>query len=145
MEQLIEQMKVVLATAFSMYLKAHNYHWNVTGPSFSEYHDFFGEVYGQLHGDVDLYAEHIRTLDAYAPGSLVRFAELTRIQDETNIPSPMNMIMRLEADNLILKTELYAAHQYAEALNQRGIVNFLEDRIDAHDKLGWMLKSFRGQ
>lgn len=145
MEQLAEQLKAVLATAFSMYLKAHNYHWNVTGPNFSEYHKFFGEVYDQIHSDIDSYAEHIRTLDAYAPGSLVRFAELTRIQDETNIPSPMNMIMRLEADNMILRNELYTAHAFAEAAGQRGIVNFIEDRIDAHDKLAWMLKSFRGQ
>ena len=96
-------------------------------------------------GDVDSYAEHIRAMDGYAPGSLVRFAELTRIQDETNIPSPINMIMRLESDNLILKQELYTAHQLAEAAGEYGVINFLEDRIDAHDKLGWMLKSFRGQ
>lgn len=145
MEQLVEQLKVVLATTFSFYLKSHYFHWNVTGPSFSEYHDFLGEVYEQAHKDVDVYAELIRAVDAYAPGSLSRFAELTRIQDEANIPSGLNMMMRLESDNLIVLTELKYARTLAEAAERFGHVNFIEDRIQYHEKLGWMLKSFRGQ
>lgn len=65
--ELVERLKVVLASAFSLYLKAHNYHWNVTGPNFGEYHQFFSDYYTAVHESTDLYAEHIRMLDAYAP------------------------------------------------------------------------------
>lgn len=142
MDLLIEQLKVLLATSFSFYLKAHNFHWNVTGPNFSEYHKFLEEVYSQAHEDVDAYAEQIRAMDAFAPGSITRFGELTRIQDELNIPSAMFMFARLDADNDIIRTELYACHQYAENVGQAGVINFLEDRLQYHDKLGWMLRSF---
>lgn len=142
MEALIEQMKVVIATTFSFYLKAHNFHWNVTGPSFSEYHKFLGDVYSQAHDDVDGYAERTRALGAFVPGSLVRFAELTRIQDELNVPPSLLMIARLEVDNETLLTELNYAHDLADANGALGLVNYIEDRIDYHTKLGWMLRSF---
>ena len=144
MEPLSEQLKAVLATAFSFALKAQYFHWNVTGPSFSEYHKFFEDVYTQAQQSIDAYAEHIRALGAYAPGSLNRMAELTRVQDIDTIPSGLDMMMLLEADNRTLIRELYAAHQYAEALAQLGTTNFLEGQIDQHEKLAWMLKSFRG-
>lgn len=142
MEALIEQMKVVLATTFSFYLKAHNFHWNVTGPSFSEYHNFLGDVYAQAHEDVDGYAERIRSLGAFVPGSLVRFAELTRIQDELNVPPSLLMIARLEVDNDTILMELNYARDLADASGAVGLVNFIEDRIDYHSQLGWKLKSF---
>lgn len=142
MEQLILQLKVLQATAFSLYLKAHNYHWNVTGPNFSEYHEFFGSFYNDVWASVDSYAEHARTLDTFVPGSLTRFAELTKIQDEVNIPAPNAMFARLFADNEIFLMELNKAHAMAESVNKRGIVNFLEGQIDFHEKMHWMLKSF---
>lgn len=144
MEPLSEQLKAVLATAFSFALKAQYFHWNVTGPSFSEYHKFFEEVYTQAQQSIDPCAEHIRALGAYAPGSLNRMAELTRIQDIDTIPSGLDMMMLLEADNRTLIRELYAAHQYAEALAQLGTMNFLEGLIDQYEQLAWKLKSFRG-
>lgn len=142
MEQLILQLKVLQATAFSLYLKAHNYHWNVTGPNFSDYHAFFGTFYNDVWLSVDLYAEHARTLDTFVPGSLSRFSELTKIQDEVNIPAPNAMFARLFADNEIFLMELNKAHAMAESVNKRGIVNFLEGQIDFHEKMHWMLKSF---
>ena len=81
---LIDQLKVTLATTFSLYLKAHNFHWNITGPNFIQYHSFLNDVYDQVHGSVDAYAEHIRALGAFAPGSLSRFGELTKITDEVS-------------------------------------------------------------
>ena len=144
MEPLIERLKIVLASAFSFYLKSHYFHWNVTGPNFSEYHKFFEQVYLDAHASIDDYAEHIRVLGSYAPGSLNRMAELTSIQDIDTIPLGIDMIRILETDNSVLITELYASRQYAEASGQYGIVNFIEERIDAHEKLRWMLKSFRG-
>ena len=86
MDKLIEDMKRLLADVYAYGLKAQNYHWNVEGPNFMEYHALFADVYNKASGDVDTVAEHIRALDAYAPGSLGRFKELTSIQDETTIP-----------------------------------------------------------
>ena len=77
MDELIEQMKVTLASTFSFYLKAHNFHWNVEGANFPQFHSFFEGIYTDAWGAVDVIAEHLRTLDAYAPGSLSRFGELS--------------------------------------------------------------------
>ena len=139
---LIDQLKVTLATTFSLYLKAHNFHWNITGPNFIQYHSFLNDVYDQVHGSVDAYAEHIRALGAFAPGSLSRFGELTKITDEVSIPNAKNMIARLASDNAILLGELRLAANTAEQLKEHGVLNFLEGQIDAHEKLQWMLRSF---
>ena len=80
MDQLIQQMKVILATNFALYLKSHNYHWNIEGPNFPQYHDFLNNFYTEVFTQTDLIAEHIRYLDSYAPGSLERFLELADIQ-----------------------------------------------------------------
>ena len=142
MEPLIEQLKVVQATAFSVYLKAHNYHWNVTGPDFIQYHSFLQTVYDQVFESVDAYAEKIRTLGAFAPGSLQRFSELTKVQDELNIPTSMMMLEKLALDNDTLIAELYKTDALCDNLNQRGIQNFIQGQIEAHEKLRWMIKSF---
>lgn len=141
-QQLIEQMKIVLATVFSLYLKSHNYHWNVTGPNFAQNHRFLGKVYEQIHDSVDLYAEHIRALGSFSPGSLKRFGELSKISDEVAIPSAKFMIIRLAADNQVVIDELKTAANIAEVLKERGTLNFLEGQIDAHEKLQWMMNSF---
>lgn len=141
-QQLIEQMKVVLATTFSFYLKAQNYHWNVTGPNFAQYHTFLGTVYTDAWNSIDLYAEHIRALGAFTPGSLKRFSELSKISDEIAIPSAKFMMIRLASDNEVLLDELRTTASMADEMNERGIVNFIEGQIDAHEKLQWMLKSF---
>lgn len=142
MANLIDQMKVVQATAFSLYLKAHNYHWNVTGPNFSQYHDFFGDFYTAVWGSIDHIAEHTRTLDAYVPGSLSRFAELTKIEDETSIIAADAMFRNLYNDNETLIAELTAARDMAEADKRYGLVNFLEDRLDWHAKMHWQIRAF---
>ena len=141
-QELIDKMKVVLASAFSLYLKAHNYHWNVTGQNFKQYHDFFGQFYEEVHDSVDLYAEHIRALKAVAPGSLKRFAELTIISDEIAVPSPKFMFVRLSQDNERFLAELREARNIADSLNEFGVVNFLEDRIDFHEKMQWMIDAY---
>lgn len=137
--ELVEKLKVVLGTAFSLYLKAHNYHWNVTGPNFSQYHDFFSEYYTAVHGSVDLYAEHIRILGAFAPGSLKRFTELSRISDEVAVPSAKFMFVRLASDNLLFLSELRDLADMAEELGERGLVATLETQIQFHEKMQWML------
>jgi starvation-inducible DNA-binding protein len=142
METLQELMKKVLADTFALYLKSHNYHWNVEGPNFTEYHAFFKGLYEELHASVDLIAEEIRTLDTYAPGSFKRFGELTDIEDETNVPDAMSMIKRLTEDNKKVLETLILASKLAEKYEKFGLQDFLTGRIDAHEKHGWMLRSF---
>lgn len=141
METLQELMKKVLADTFAMYLKAHNYHWNVEGPNFVQYHDFFGQLYLELHAAIDPMAEHIRILDAYAPGSMTRFLELTEIECELNVPMAGEMMRKLAADNEIVLATLNMSFKLAESLDQDGLADFLSARIDAHKKHAWMLKS----
>lgn len=142
MEELVEALKKVQATSFSFYLKAHNYHWNVEGHSFSEYHNFLGTLYTEVFDAVDLIAEHIRALDAYVPGSLTRFQQLTSIEDELSVPLARMMMAKLFSDNQRAIADLTSAHRIADALGKIGTVNFLEDRIEAHENHGWMLRSF---
>ncbi len=142
MDQIAEALKVLLGTVYSLSIKAQNYHWNVTGPNFAEYHEFFGEFYGEVNGSVDGIAELIRVMGSFAPGSLSRFSELSRIDDELAIPDTTIMFARLARDNDVVIVTLYEARSIADSLGQFGVVNFLEDRITAHEKHRWMLKSF---
>ena len=142
MEELIQQLKVVQATAFSLYLKTHNFHWNISGPDFAQYHSFLNDMYDQVFESIDAYAEKIRTRDAFAPGSLARYQELSNIEDELNIPTALVMLAKLAADNDILIKELYTTDALCDNLNQRGIQNFIQGQIEAHEKLRWMLKIF---
>lgn len=142
---LIEKMKNVLGTAFSLYLKAHNYHWNVTGPNFGEYHNFFSDFYVAVHSSVDVYAEHIRMLDAFVPGSLKRFSELTVISDEIAVPSPKFMFVRLAADNLLFTNLLKETREMADQMGEYGLVATLETQIQYHEKMQWMLKAYSGE
>ena len=140
--QLVERMKTLLASSFSLYLKSHNYHWNVTGTNFGQYHDFFGELYEELHDSIDTTAEEIRKLGAFAPGALTRYSEMSVIEDETMIPEPAIMFSRLANDNDAVIRILYEARQLADEAGAYGTVNYLEDRISTHEKHAWMLKSF---
>lgn len=142
MEQLAEALKVLLGTVYSLSIKAQNYHWNVTGPHFAEYHEFFGEFYDEVGGSVDGIAELIRVVGSFVPGSLSRFSELSRIEDELAIPDTSIMFARLARDNDTVIAVLYEARSIADVHGQHGVVNFLEDRITTHEKHRWMLKSF---
>lgn len=141
MDKLIEALKRVLADTFAFRLKAQYYHWNVEGADFVQYHDLFGKLYTAADADVDLVAEHIRALGAYAPGSFGRLSSLTSIQDEETIPAALEMINRLAQDNVKLHAGLMTAHAHADELGQRGVVNFIEGLLDANEKTQWMLNS----
>ena len=140
-EQLIEKMKVVLADSFAFYLKAHQYHWNVEGPNFPQYHDFLGNLYEEVHGAVDGIAEEIRALGEYAPGSFSRYTELSSIADSRNAPSAIEMMNTLQGDNQIVLNTLMETYKLAEEYNEIGLSNFLQDRYDAHKKHAWMIRS----
>lgn len=142
MEELVEYMKRVLGSSFALYLKAHNYHWNVTGPNFAQYHDFLGDLYEEIHSSIDDTAEEIRKLGSFAPGSFARFAQLSVVQDEVNIPAAQQMMSNLAADNDKLLSLMYDAREAAEKANKAGTLDYLESRIGVHEKHAWMLKSF---
>jgi starvation-inducible DNA-binding protein len=141
METLIEIMRKALADAYAFQLKVNNYHWNVTGSNFPQYHDFLGKLYQEVFASTDNIAEQIRALDAYAPGSFTRFIELTDIEDEINVPDSNEMITRLVSDNEKLLATLNIAFKLANEFDKQGLVNFLADRIDVHNKHAWMLRS----
>jgi starvation-inducible DNA-binding protein len=137
----IQSLKEVLADTFAMYLKTHNFHWNVTGPDFPQYHTFFENLYNELWLATDAIAEHIRAADGYAPGSFTRFKELATVQDELNIPSASVMMSKLLADNATVMASIKRAYTEANAADMIGLSNFLQDRTDIHAKHGWMLRS----
>ena len=141
MDELIEQMKVTLASTFAFYLKAHGFHWNVEGANFPQYHEFLGNLYEEAFGAVDPIAEHLRTLESFAPASFARYTDLSIIKDELNIPPAMSMMTKLLSDNKMLIDQLSTTQALAENNKKMGLANFLQDRIDAHEKHGWMLRS----
>ena len=141
MEQLIEKMKVVLATQFAFYLKIHSFHWNVTGPNFSQYHAFWGDLYNELWASLDEVAEHIRAIQGFAPGALARMQSLSRISDQIEVPNANEMFRIALMDNNNMIAVLTDAFREAESAGEVGLANFLQDRIDIHKKHGWMLRA----
>jgi len=141
MEQLIEQLKVILGTNFGLYLKAHNYHWNVEGSNFPQYHSFLDVFYNAVWAQSDDIAEHIRRLNAYAPGSFTRFIELSAVEEATTVPDARTMFSHLYEDNEKYITQLRAGIVVAEQANEPAVSNFLQDLLGAHQKQGWMLRS----
>ena len=138
---LVDSLKTALADSFVFKVKAQYYHWNVEGEDFVQYHDFLGELYGEVDKAVDGIAELIRTMDAYSPGTLDRFKQLTTIDESEVVPSDRTMIANLYSDNLKVLATLTQAYEDAEEEKQFGISNYLQDRITAHEKHGWMLKA----
>ena len=141
MEELIQQMKELLADTFAFRLKTQYYHWNIEGPDFAQYHKFLGKLYEEIDSAVDETAEKIRSLNSYAPGSFQRYLELATIQCDDNIIPAVEMLDRVKIDNAVLRNKLKQVRNKAEASGEFGLVNFLEGRLDAHDKHAWMLKA----
>lgn len=141
MDQLLEKLKVLLATNFSFYLKLHFFHWNVTGPNFPQYHEFFGDLYEEVFAANDDIAEHIRAVKGFAPGSLSRFIDLTMVKDQIDVVPADQMISIAIQDNDKVIDVLTQAYLSAEQNSEHGLANFLQDRIDIHKKHAWMLRS----
>ena len=142
MEQLIQQLKVILGTNFALYLKSHNYHWNIEGANFPQYHDFLNNFYTQVFAQTDPIAENIRYLDAYVPGSMERFLELSDIKEAVDaIPSPAMMMTELKEDNDRFIFHLRAGIVASDQAGEPAVSNFLQDILSAHQKKAWMLRS----
>lgn len=139
---LAENLKVLLASSYAFAIKAQNFHWNVEGPDFPQYHKFFGDLYEEVNDNaIDQAAEYIRALDGYAPASFTRFAELSFIPDQTKIPRAELMFAEIFEDNAKMIAYLNECFQIATNENQQGIANFIAERLDAHQKHQWMIRS----
>jgi starvation-inducible DNA-binding protein len=141
MTDLIQSLKVCLANSFTFYLKVQNYHWNVEGADFFQYHTMFETIYTEVYASIDATAEIIRALDSYAPGTLVRMKDLSHVKEDETIPSTASVIPILITCNNQVLADLFIAYKAAEEASELGISNFIQDRILAHQKHGWFLKA----
>ena len=140
---LADALKILLATEYAWAVKTQFFHWNVEGPDFAQLHGFFGMLYEDVNDNaIDQTAEYIRTLDDYTPGSFERFGELSVIKGQTKVPRARLMIEELLANNSQMIELLNQTFEAAQSERQEGIANFIAERIDAHGKWGWQLKSF---
>jgi starvation-inducible DNA-binding protein len=139
MDELQRAAKVAFASEFSFYLKAHNFHWNTVGITFLQDHQLFGMIYEEVYAAIDPFAEKIRSLNTFMPGSYTRFSTLSEISDETEILDRTAMIKELWDDNEKMAKILKVVYDLAEQNGEHGFSNFLAERMDAHRKHGWML------
>lgn len=131
----------LLADSYTLYLKTHNYHWNVTGPRFRDLHLLFEEQYTELATAVDEIAERIRTLGFVAPGTYSAFAKLTAITEDTEVPPAESMLSNLvTAQETLVRTarEVLPAAQQAD---DESSASLIADRMVVHEKSAWMLRS----
>ena len=143
MDELKKAIKVAFASEYSFVLKAQNFHWNVEGMFFEPLHTLFGNIYEEVNDNaIDRTAEFIRTLDEYTPGSFERFSELSIIAGQTKIPRARIMLEELYTSNAAMIDLLNQCFESAQNERQEGIANFIAERLDAHGKHGWMLRSF---
>ena len=138
---LIDALNKVFADAFVFYFKAHSFHWNVVGKDFAEYHDFFGKVYEGVFNNIDRLAEQIRSLGAPAPMNLASLIANASLSENKDSLSALEMVASLKADNMRILAGLLACQKMAEAADEVGLANFLQDLFDGHKKFGWMFDS----
>lgn len=141
MDELAKAMKIAFSTEFSFYLKAHFYHWNVESENFTQYHDLFGKIYEEVYGSIDNFAENIRKLGSYTPGSYTRLSMLSQIEDELTVPPALDMVKDLLQDSEKCIKIFKMVYDLAERDGQHGLSNFLAERQDAHAKHSWQLRS----
>ena len=134
----------VLADTYSLYLKTHNFHWNVTGPLFNSLHLMFEQHYTELATAVDEVAERIRALGEPAPGSYSAYASLTSIPEETGTPSAEDMIRQLVSDHETVARTAREVFPLAEKASDEPTADLLTQRMQIHEKTAWMLRSMLG-
>jgi starvation-inducible DNA-binding protein len=131
----------LLADSYTLYLKTHNFHWNVTGPMFNTLHLMFEGQYTELATAVDEIAERIRALGHPAPGSYAQFTKLSKVKEETGTPSAEEMIKQLvEAHETVARTARQV-FPVAEEANDEPTADLLTQRLQVHEKTAWMLRS----
>ena len=142
MDELKIAIRVLMANTYVLYFKAHSFHWNVEGIHFTQYHDFLGNLYDDIHDSIDPIAEFLRKLDDYAPNSLDEMFKYKTLNEETTKPSDVReMLLKLLADNEEVIACLNKVFTLATSANKQGIADFVASRIDAHDKHSWFLRA----
>jgi starvation-inducible DNA-binding protein len=131
----------LLADTYTLYLKTHNFHWNVTGPMFNTLHTLFETEYTELAMAVDEIAERIRALGAPAPGSYAAFGKLTAVKEETGAPTATEMLRQMVADQATVSATARAVLEAAQAAGDDATADLAIRRLQVHDKNAWMLRS----
>ena len=131
----------LLADTYTLYLKTHYFHWNVTGPMFNTLHLMFETQYNELALAVDLIAERIRALDVYAPGTYRDFAKLTSIKETESVPKAQDMITELVAGHEAVCRTARSVFPSADAASDEATADLLTQRLQLHEKTAWMLRS----
>lgn len=140
-QDVVDALSVLLATSYTLYLKTHNYHWNVTGPMFTTLHTLFEVHYTEYAIAVDEIAERIRSVGAFAPGSFTAFANLSTVKEETGRPDATEMIRNLVADQMAVADAARRVIEAGEAVRDQATVDLATRRLDVHEKNAWMLRS----
>jgi starvation-inducible DNA-binding protein len=131
----------LLADTYTLYLKTHNFHWNVTGPMFNALHMMFMTQYNELWISLDEIAERIRALDEFAPGSGSQYAKLSSIEEETGVPDWKGMVAQLVSGHETCARTARDTFKRAEAGNDQPTADLATTRMQAHEKSAWMLRS----
>ncbi|PKO46203.1 MAG: DNA starvation/stationary phase protection protein [Betaproteobacteria bacterium HGW-Betaproteobacteria-22] len=140
-KQIAQGLSHLLADTYTLYLKTHYFHWNVTGPMFSTLHLMFETQYNELALAVDLIAERIRALDVYAPGTYRDFAKLTSIKESESVPKAQDMIAELVAGHEAVCRTARTVFPSADAASDEATADLLTQRLQLHEKTAWMLRS----
>ena len=138
---LADGLSHLLADTYTLYVKTHNFHWNVTGRMFQALHKMFEEQYRELADAVDEVAERIRALGHPAPGTFSRFAELTSIEEEDGVPAAEEMVRQLVRGHEAVVRTARTVFASAESNDDQVTVDLLTERMQVHEKTAWMLRS----
>ncbi len=140
-KEIADGLARLLADSYTLYLKTHNYHWNVTGPMFQTLHLMFETQYNELALAVDLIAERIRALGFPAPASYREFGKLTSIQEDEDAPDATEMIRRLVAGQETVTRTARSIFPVVDKANDEPTADLLTQRMQLHEKNAWMLRS----
>jgi starvation-inducible DNA-binding protein len=140
-EEIAQGLKCLLADTYTLYLKTHNYHWNVTGPMFQTLHTMFMQQYTELWNSIDDIAERIRSLGHFAPGSYKEYTKLSTIKEEDGVPKATDMIRNLVAGHEQTIKTARAIIEPADAGNDEATLDLITQRLTVHEKTAWMLRS----
>lgn len=136
-----QQLSVLLADSYTLYLQTHNFHWNVTGPRFNDLHMMFEEHYTELATAVDEIAERIRSLGVFAPGTYQAFSDLSHINVVEDVPSAEKMVeMLTQSHEQVVKT-CRNALKVAQGADDESSASLISDRMVVHEKTAWMLRA----
>jgi starvation-inducible DNA-binding protein len=138
---LSDNLKVLLASTQSFAIKSQNFHWNIEGSNFPQYHAFYDTLYNDVNETVDTIAEYIRILGHYTPGSLQRYGELSVIQDQTKIPRAQLMFVESLQDCEVMIQLVAGMFDQATEDRQQGIANFMAELQDLYGKKAWFIRS----